>query len=103
MTQRLATHTEQERTDWIQAIRLAGYDVMRAQLQYLRDQIEKRRGNRMDIDLEMHRLQTGKEIGEFCGIYVRAVALFIIFLWTRNSSFKLSFSLNFNRRSHFNF
>jgi inositol polyphosphate-4-phosphatase len=64
LTQRFATNTDQERTDWIQAIRLAGYDVMRAQLQYLRDQIEKRRGNRIDVDVDMHRLQTGKEIGD---------------------------------------
>lgn len=37
---------------------------MRAQLQYLREQIEKRRGNRVDVDVDMHRLQTGKEIGD---------------------------------------
>lgn len=39
---------------------------MRAQLQYLREQIEKRRGShKMDVDVEMHRLQTGNmNIGE---------------------------------------
>ena len=48
----------------VQALRLAGYDVMRAQLQYLREQLEKRRGNRMELDVEMHRLQSGKDIGD---------------------------------------
>ena len=37
---------------------------MRAQLQYLREQLEKRRGNRMELDVEMHRLQSGKDIGD---------------------------------------
>lgn len=38
---------------------------MRAQLQYLREQIEKRRGNHrlnVDVDIEMHRLQSGNQI-----------------------------------------
>lgn len=36
---------------------------MRAQLQYLREQIEKRRGShRLDVDVDMHRLQSGNPI-----------------------------------------
>lgn len=36
---------------------------MRAQLQYLREQIEKRRGShRLDIDVDMHRLKSGNQI-----------------------------------------
>jgi hypothetical protein len=43
---------------------MAGYDTMRVQLQYLREQIEKRRAShKMDIDVCMHRLQTGNNIG----------------------------------------
>lgn len=42
---------------------MAGYDLMRAQLQYLREQIEKRRGShRLDIDVDMHRLKSGNQI-----------------------------------------
>ena len=42
---------------------MAGYDLMRAQLQYLREQIEKRRGShRLDVDVDMHRLQSGNQI-----------------------------------------
>lgn len=36
---------------------------MRAQLQYLREQIEKRRGShRLDVDVDMHRLQSGNQV-----------------------------------------
>lgn len=43
--------------------KIAGYDLMRAQLQYLREQIEKRRGShRLDVDVDMHRLQSGNPI-----------------------------------------
>lgn len=37
---------------------------MRKKLQNLREQIEKRRDNKQDIDVDMMRLQVGKEIGE---------------------------------------
>lgn len=37
---------------------------MRKKLQKLREQIEKRRDNKQDIDVDMMRLQIGKEIGE---------------------------------------
>ena len=42
---------------------ITGYDLMRAQLQYLREQIEKRRGShRFDVDVDMHRLQSGNPV-----------------------------------------
>lgn len=63
LNQRLGSNTEQERHDWVQALRMAGYDLMRAQLQYLREQIEKRRGShRLDVDVDMHRLQSGNQV-----------------------------------------
>lgn len=64
LKQRLSTNTEAERSDWIQAIRHASYEEMRRKLQKLREQIEKRRDNKQDIDVDMMRLQVGKEIGE---------------------------------------
>lgn len=64
MKQRLATNSHHERTDWLQAIRTASYGEMRKQLQLLREKIEKRRGNGSDVDVEMVRLQIGKEIGD---------------------------------------
>lgn len=64
LKQRLSTNTEAERTDWIQAIRHASYEEMRKKLQSLREQIEKRRDTKQDIDVDMMRLQIGKEIGE---------------------------------------
>lgn len=63
LNQRLGATTEQERNEWVQALRMAGYDLMRAQLQYLREQIEKRRGShRLDVDVDMHRLQSGNQV-----------------------------------------
>lgn len=64
LKQRLATNSEQERNDWLQAIRTASYGELRRQLQELREKIEKRRGNAHDVDVEMVRLQVGKEIGD---------------------------------------
>lgn len=64
LKQRLSTNTETERADWIQAIRHASYEEMRKKLQSLREQIEKRRDTKQDIDVDMMRLQIGKEIGE---------------------------------------
>lgn len=64
LKQRLSTNTEAERDDWIQAIRHASYEEMRKKLQKLREQIEKRRDTKQDVDVDMMRLQIGKEIGE---------------------------------------
>lgn len=65
LNQRLGSTCEQERNEWVQVLRMAGYDLMRAQLQYLREQIEKRRAShKMDVDVDMHRLQTGNNIGD---------------------------------------
>lgn len=64
LKQRLSTNTEAERTDWIQAIRQASYEEMRKKLKNLREQIERRRDNKQDVDVDMMRLQVGKEIGD---------------------------------------
>lgn len=37
---------------------------MRAQLQYLREQIERKRGNTQDVDVDMLRMQSGNDIGD---------------------------------------
>uniref|UniRef100_A0A2M4CZ46 phosphatidylinositol-3,4-bisphosphate 4-phosphatase n=1 Tax=Anopheles darlingi TaxID=43151 RepID=A0A2M4CZ46_ANODA len=62
MRQRFTANTEQERLEWMQAIGLAGYDMKRAQLKYLREEIDRKRGMIHDVDIDMLRLQTGKEI-----------------------------------------
>lgn len=64
LKQRLSTNTEAERDAWVEAIHHASYEEMRKKLQKLREQIEKRRDNKQDIDVDMMRLQIGKEIGE---------------------------------------
>lgn len=64
MRQRFTANSEQERLEWMQAIGLAGYDMKRAQLKYLREEIDRKRGMIHDVDIDMLRLQTGKEIGE---------------------------------------
>uniref|UniRef100_A0A182MTK1 phosphatidylinositol-3,4-bisphosphate 4-phosphatase n=1 Tax=Anopheles culicifacies TaxID=139723 RepID=A0A182MTK1_9DIPT len=62
LRQRFAANTQQERYEWMQAIGLAEYDIKRAQLKYLREQIDRHRGTIHDVDIDMLRLQTGKEI-----------------------------------------
>ncbi|XP_053659315.1 inositol polyphosphate-4-phosphatase type I A [Anopheles marshallii] len=62
LRQRFAANTQQERFEWMQAIGLAEYDIKRAQLKYLREQIDRHRGTIHDVDIDMLRLQTGKEI-----------------------------------------
>ncbi|XP_040173321.1 inositol polyphosphate-4-phosphatase type I A isoform X2 [Anopheles arabiensis] len=62
LRQRFAANTQQERLEWMQAIGLAEYDIKRAQLKYLREQIDRNRGTIHDVDIDMLRLQTGKEI-----------------------------------------
>lgn len=46
------------------AIRHASYEEMRKKLQLLREKLEKRRDNAQDVDVDMIRLQVGKEIGD---------------------------------------
>lgn len=53
-----------ERSDWIQSIKLASYEVIRTQMHALREQIERKRGNRQDVDVELVRVQQNKEIGD---------------------------------------
>lgn len=48
----------------MQAIRHASYEEMRRKLQSLREKLEKRRDNAQDVDVDMMRLQVGKEIGD---------------------------------------
>uniref|UniRef100_A0A2M3Z0D9 phosphatidylinositol-3,4-bisphosphate 4-phosphatase n=1 Tax=Anopheles braziliensis TaxID=58242 RepID=A0A2M3Z0D9_9DIPT len=62
MRQRFTANSEQERLEWMQAIGLAGYDMKRAQMKYLRGEIDRKRGMIHDVDIDMLRLQTGKEI-----------------------------------------
>lgn len=64
LRQRLAAYTEAERYDWIKSIQSASYGQLRKQLQMLREKIEKRKDATHDVDVEMVRLQVGKEIGD---------------------------------------
>ncbi|XP_037028199.1 inositol polyphosphate-4-phosphatase type I A isoform X2 [Bradysia coprophila] len=62
LRQRLAAYTETERLDWIKSIQSASYGQLRKQLQMLREKIEKCKDTTHDVDVEMVRLQVGKEI-----------------------------------------
>lgn len=64
LRQRLAASTEAERNDWIKSIQSASYGQLRKQLQLLREKLEKRKDATHDVDVEMVRLQVGKEIGD---------------------------------------
>ncbi|XP_059618868.1 inositol polyphosphate-4-phosphatase type I A [Phlebotomus argentipes] len=62
LTQRIATNSEAERLDWTRAIQMASYGELRRQLQVLMEKIERKRGNIHDLDVDMLRLQNGREI-----------------------------------------
>ncbi|XP_055680609.1 inositol polyphosphate-4-phosphatase type I A isoform X2 [Lutzomyia longipalpis] len=62
VTQRIATNSEAERLEWTQAIQMASYGELRKQLQVLMEKIERKRGNTHDLDVDMLRLQNGREI-----------------------------------------
>lgn len=64
LKQRFACSSEVEKSDWIDAIKMASYEKIRAKMHDLREQIEKKRGNRQDVDVEVARVQEGKEIGD---------------------------------------
>lgn len=64
LKQRLATNTEAERLRWIQAIQQASYEEMRKKLKNLREQIERKRNNKQDVDIDMIRLKGETEIGD---------------------------------------
>lgn len=64
MKQRFSCNSETEKSDWIDAIKMASYEKIRAKMHDLREQIEKKRGNRQDVDVEVIRVKEGKEIGD---------------------------------------
>ncbi|XP_026822038.1 type I inositol 3,4-bisphosphate 4-phosphatase isoform X3 [Rhopalosiphum maidis] len=53
--QQIAAHTELERDSWLEAIKQASYEIMRARLLNLRKQLEEKR--KPDLDINMWRLR----------------------------------------------
>lgn len=53
--QQIAAHTESERDSWLEAIKQASYEIMRARLLDLRRQLEEKR--KPDLDINMWRLR----------------------------------------------
>ncbi|VVC39965.1 Hypothetical protein CINCED_3A019387 [Cinara cedri] len=53
--QQIAAHTEPERDSWLEAIKQASYEIMRARLLNLRRQLEEKR--KPDLDINMWRLR----------------------------------------------
>lgn len=59
----LAATSDAERSAWMDAIRVASYEGMRAELLALRQCLERRRSHRPNIDLHMWRLQRAHVLG----------------------------------------
>lgn len=53
--QQIAAHTESDRDSWLEAIKQASYEIMRARLLDLRRQLEKKQ--KPDLDINMWRLR----------------------------------------------
>lgn len=64
LCQALASTTEYERSSWMEAIRSASYEGVRAELNALRQCIERRRNHKPNVDLQTWRLQQGQTLGE---------------------------------------
>lgn len=56
--QQIAAHTELERDSWLEAIKQANYEIMRARLLDLRRQLEEKR--KPDLDINMWRLRNNQ-------------------------------------------
>lgn len=66
LCQALASTSDAERSSWIDAIRIASYEGIRAELNALRQCIERRRNHKPNIDLQTWRLQRGHVLGRCC-------------------------------------
>lgn len=64
LCQMLAATSDTERSAWMDTIRVASYEGIRAELLALRQCLERRRSHRPNIDLHMWRLQKGHVLGK---------------------------------------
>lgn len=63
LCQMLAATSDTERSAWMDTIRVASYEGIRAELLALRQCLERRRSHRPNIDLQMWRLQKAHVLG----------------------------------------
>lgn len=64
LCQALASTSDLERCSWMDAIRLASYEGVRAELNALRQCIERRRNHKPNVDLQTYRLQQAHVFGK---------------------------------------
>lgn len=64
LCQVLAATSDTERSAWMDSIRVASYEGIRAELLALRQCLERRRSHRPNIDLQMWRLQKAHVLGK---------------------------------------
>lgn len=72
MGQHIGANTEHERDSWLEAIQMAGYSRMRAQLLSLQQKLEAKRGHKPDLDVQMWRISRGHTIGTY-GFHLRGM------------------------------
>lgn len=69
LCQALASTSDLERSSWMDTIRQASYEGIRAELNALRQCIERKRNHKPNIDLQSWRLQHGYIFGK-CLLYI---------------------------------
>lgn len=65
LCQALAASSDIERSNWVDAIRGASYEGIRAELNTLRQCVERKRSHKSSIDISMWRVQRGQSLGVF--------------------------------------
>lgn len=84
LCQALASTSDTERSSWLDAIRIASYEGVRAELNALRQCIERRRNHKPNIDLPTWRLQRTHVLGCLDTINIifnMGLIVFYYFFW----------------------
>lgn len=75
LCQTLAATSDSDRSAWMDLIRAASYEGIRAELHALRQCIERRRSHKPNIDLNMWRIQRSHVLGTYFKSYLSPTVL----------------------------
>lgn len=90
LCQILAATSYSERSAWMDTIRVASYEGIRAELLALRQCLERRRSHKPNIDLQMWRLQKAHVLGKHhSGLNIFSVVVSILLLKKHNHKIQL--------------
>lgn len=69
LCQALASTSDLERSSWMDAIRQASYERIRAEFNALRQCIERKRNHKINVDLQTWRLQRSYVFGKYQTVF----------------------------------